>query len=236
MHTNGHYKSSSHCANMQINHSHSAKKILVRLKKMLKVRTDIELSKIMDVSPSTISTWKKRDSLDYSLVLDICKLYKIDLNFLFNGEKWSESNNSSAKIPLITKEILHEYIIGEFKNNLSDLPHYHLPFIHGGKSIIFQVISNDLAPILEENDFAICERKQISEIHPEDLTVVVSKKKGFFISNLRKEEDSLILLNKITPHTPRSFPIKIALIDEIWTVKGKISYNLKLHSVRSKAK
>lgn len=226
-HTNGHDKSNSHRANMQINCSHNAKKIISQLKKYLGVRTDIELSKLMEVSPSTISTWKKRNSLDYSLVLNLCKVHNIDLNLLFFGTKHEESFKISGKSPLISKESLHEYIIGGFKNRIAELPHYCLPFTQGKEYRVFQVISNDVAPVLAENDFAICERVEIHNLSPQDLTVIVSRKKGFFVSYLTKKGDSLILLNHINPYVPHPFQIKIAYVDETWIVRGKISFDLQ---------
>ena len=58
--------------------------ILSRLKNQLKIKTDVELSEIMAVKPNTISTWKKRGSVDYDKIIDLCQANEIDLNIIFS--------------------------------------------------------------------------------------------------------------------------------------------------------
>lgn len=212
---------------MQENDSHNAKKVLLRLREMLRVRTDIELSKIMDVQPSTISTWKKRNSLDYSSIIELCRLYKIDMDYLFFGERKEDMHNFSGRTPLVTRETLHEYTLGEFNENISDLPSYSLPYTNGNEFRVFQIISNNLFPVLEENAFAICEKKDIDELIPEDIVVVVSRKKGFFVSHLKKEGDDFILLNENQTFDNEPLKIHRTNLDETWVVRGKICYDLQ---------
>lgn len=57
--------------------------VIKKLKKMLGIKTDLELSRILDVKPNTISSWKKRNSLQYDSLIALCKEHKIDLNELF---------------------------------------------------------------------------------------------------------------------------------------------------------
>src|SRR5690606_25911984 len=109
--------------------------------------------------------------------------YKIDMDYLFFGEKKEDSHNFPEKTPLITRETIHEYTLGEFdENNLSELPSYCLPFTNGSEYRVFQIVSNNLFPVLEENAFAICEKREMDELSLEDIVVVISKKKGFFVS------------------------------------------------------
>lgn len=59
--------------------------ILKRIKSILGFKTDIELSSYLEVTPQSISKWKKRESLDYELLIN--KLPDdIDLNWLFRGK------------------------------------------------------------------------------------------------------------------------------------------------------
>lgn len=212
---------------MQTNNSQSAKKILSRLKKALKVRTDIELSNILGVQPNTISTWKKRDSLDYSLIISICELYKIDLNHLFLETEKSSVRSGLHKTPLITRETLHPYTLGEFENDASDLPQYNLPFLNNPDSRIFQIVGNHMFPTLEENDFVICERTQADQIASNSILVVISKKKGAFINRVEKIDPTHFLLFHDNPSFKNEF-VKISadLIDELWKVTGYIKYNI----------
>jgi len=50
---------------------------------MLNISTDVELSKLLGIRNSTISTWKSRNTLDYDLIFEKCK--NIDYQFLITG-------------------------------------------------------------------------------------------------------------------------------------------------------
>lgn len=100
-----------------------ANDILIRLKELLGYRTDIELSLFLGVTPQTISQWKKRDTLDYDLLIN--KLPKdIDLNYIFRGtalpnDKVLETEYEKAvnvnKNILNVNEILGEEIVSKNK-------------------------------------------------------------------------------------------------------------------------
>lgn len=101
-----------------------ANDILKRIKSILGFKTDIELSSFLDVTPQSISQWKKRNSLDYELLIN--KLPDdIDLNYIFRGT--SISNDSvleteyeravqKNKNILNVNEILGEEIISKNKD------------------------------------------------------------------------------------------------------------------------
>lgn len=209
---------------MQIRKSHNANDVLNRMKKLLRVKTDLELSKLLDVRPNTLSTWKKRDSLDYSTIIELCKLYKIDLNQVFMEGKGAKAlpDHFREVTPFISRNILHEYIMGGFEDNLEDLPSYHFPFIASEESRVFQIPTNNMFPLIEENSFALCERISISNIRDNNIAVVISKRKGFFLNRMiKKEEGTFLLLNENhIPHEEDSLEIHINDIDELWLVKG----------------
>lgn len=207
---------------MQENNSQIAKKILCRLKERLKIRTDTELSLILEVQPNTISSWKKRNTLDYSLIIGICKLYKIDLNELFYGEESIKAE--TIKVPMVTKETLHEYTNGQI-DDLTDLPQYSLPFINNSQSRIFQVNSNNMFPVLEEDSFAICEKIKIQSIKNNSILAIVSKKKGFFIGRVEETNDALLIFNDNLKNV-KPVTLKLEMVSEVWEVIGCINYNV----------
>ncbi|MGK4568242.1 helix-turn-helix domain-containing protein [Flavobacterium sp. 3HN19-14] len=63
--------------------SHNAISVIDRLKKLLKIKRDAQLADVLGVRANTISTWKKRDTLDYDAILSICELYELDLTWFF---------------------------------------------------------------------------------------------------------------------------------------------------------
>ena len=213
---------------MQENKSQNAIFVLSKLKKILKTRTDRELSLVLNVRPNTLSTWKKRNTLDYSLIISICKEHKIDLCELFWGKEALKTEVN--KVPLIRKESIHEYTNGQI--GPADLPQYSLPFINRSPAMIFQVGSNDMFPVLEENAFAICEKTALHAIENQSVLVLVSRKKGFFINRFEKMEGASLLLFNDNSMDREKIKIKAEVIDEWWEVIGSINYNLdtnKMH-------
>lgn len=62
--------------------------ILDRIKEMLNIKTDFELSKYLEISSNTIYSWKSRDSVDVWNLFQ--KLPKLDWNYVFYGEGFDE--------------------------------------------------------------------------------------------------------------------------------------------------
>lgn len=71
---------------MQKNSSHfsfNSSQTLNRVKEYLGVKSDNELSKLLNISNTAIANWKKRNSLDFVAILTLCE--GADLNWLFFG-------------------------------------------------------------------------------------------------------------------------------------------------------
>ena len=86
----------------------NAKEIITELKKGFGLKTDLELARFLDVSPTTISTWKSRNSIDYKMIIPLCQKHQIDLNALFLGEKMELPPNETpfeSLLQLLTVEI-----------------------------------------------------------------------------------------------------------------------------------
>jgi hypothetical protein len=68
---------------MQEKYSHNVDFILTRLKSALKIGTDKNIAEFLGVSPQAISTWRKRNSIDYDLLFAKCG--DLNLNWLIRG-------------------------------------------------------------------------------------------------------------------------------------------------------
>jgi hypothetical protein len=71
--------------------------LIERLKKSLKLHRDKDLTTILNVKQSTISTWKSRDTIDYRMVIDICKSRNIDLGYIFYGVDKAQAATDNCK-------------------------------------------------------------------------------------------------------------------------------------------
>lgn len=61
--------------------------VLEKLKKELGIKKDKELTKLFRVNPNTLSTWKKRNTMDYKQLIAICLKHGISLEKLLNAPK-----------------------------------------------------------------------------------------------------------------------------------------------------
>lgn len=207
---------------MQAKKSLNANLILKRLKKALQINTDIELSKLLDIKPNTISTWKKRDTLDYSAIISICNLYEIDLNRILSEKSYNEKVNNITlnNTPLIKRELQFEYCLGN-EDLLNSLPQYHFPFIQSKIARAFEIVSNNMNPTINANSFVVCEITDIKSIEENAIVVIISKTKGLIINRVINNsplENNFTLSNDNTFF--RNTTIDSVDIKEIWAVKN----------------
>lgn len=215
-----------HFANMKENKSQNAIKVIDRLKKALKIKTDIELSEFLNIKPNTISTWKKRDSVDFDSIISICELYELDLNEIFLNKK--KASGYSAETPLVSREVQFQYVReNDIASFIEILPKYSFPFINAEESRAFQVISNNMFPFIEENSYVVCEKIEISQIEDHAMVVVISKQKGLFLNRISKsptEEDTFILSSE--NEFFNEMLLKDSEITEVWLIRSVLSYDI----------
>ncbi|WP_313806418.1 helix-turn-helix domain-containing protein [Flavobacterium sp.] len=207
---------------MQENNSQFAKNTIKGLKKSLNVKTDLELAKILDVKPNTISTWKKRNTLDYQKIIQKCLEHSIDLHELFRKE--NEQITDEQEISIISKELIYQYTRGQL-SSLSRLPSAKLPFNFDKDTLIFQIENQKKENQSPTSTFAICKKIELPETRENELYIVISQKKGFFIAFIQKDSDSesIILKQEDQPAFNDSISIALDDIDEIWEIKGNLS-------------
>ncbi|WP_447739321.1 helix-turn-helix domain-containing protein [Pseudomonas laurentiana] len=73
--------------------THVLAAVLTRLKLLTGAQSDAELSRALSVSPQTLSSWKVRDSIPYSLCIDIARQHACSLDWLLLGQ--AEHNATS---------------------------------------------------------------------------------------------------------------------------------------------
>lgn len=69
---------------MSRNNLQFVKNILARIKEHYKLQTNSDLAAFLNVHPSTVSAWRRRGTLDFTLIFEKCS--EMDLNFLIYGQ------------------------------------------------------------------------------------------------------------------------------------------------------
>lgn len=211
---------------MQENKSQNAINVIDRLKKALKIKTDIELSEFLNIKPNTISTWKKRDSVDFDSIISICELYELDLNEIFLNKK--KASNHSADTPLISREVQFQYVReSDVASFLEILPRYSFPFVNSEETRAFQVISNNMFPFIEENSYVVCEKVELNAVENFSMVVAISKQKGLFLNRISKSEteESTFVLSSENDFFNEVI-LKASEISELWLIRGVLSYDI----------
>lgn len=76
--------------------THILAEVLTRLKLLTGANTDAELSRALSVSPQTLSSWKVRESIPYSLCIEIAKKHACSLDWLLLGQAEHNAAPSDA--------------------------------------------------------------------------------------------------------------------------------------------
>ena len=59
--------------------------IIERLKEKLNFKTDMELTKYLNLASGTVANWKNRNKIPYDEIFSICENKNIDINYIFYG-------------------------------------------------------------------------------------------------------------------------------------------------------
>lgn len=79
--------------------------IIERLKNVFQVDSDVDLAKVLGVKQPTISSWRKRNTIDYELIFTKCN--NINFDWLLTGEgkmKRSEEENDAVPCALCAEK------------------------------------------------------------------------------------------------------------------------------------
>jgi len=209
---------------MQENNTQIAKNTIKRLKKSLNVDTDTRLSEILNIKPNTISSWKKRNTLDYSKIIDKCNELNIDLNLIFNEK--TTNHLIETYTPIVSKDLIYQYTSGQLKDTLETLPTMKFPCVTNKESIAFQIDNSTIESNSNKDSFAICEKIPLIEVSEDDIVIIVSNKLGFFVTKIKRSisdhETSVITVNDDSPFN-KNTAISIKDINELWKVTGLLS-------------
>ena len=96
---------------MSIKNSLDANKIIQRVKDVVGVKTNYELSELLEIKPNTISSWKKRGNIDLNKIISICEHYKVSTDWVLygkGGECVPAANDPTEKIMKMLESMTDE--------------------------------------------------------------------------------------------------------------------------------
>ncbi|WP_410880819.1 helix-turn-helix domain-containing protein [Myroides sp. DW712] len=156
----------------------SSKEVLTKLKILLGVKSAKELAGILHLKPNTISSWKKRNTLCYTKLIEVCKQHNIDLNELFLADYSKKPiDKNYIGIPIIyIDDYLEYYLSIEGK-------HQKLKKIYYPKQVCFDIIIQLYGTSEEQKDsrllYACCKKVDLSAVEVAYSYAFLLVQKGF---------------------------------------------------------
>lgn len=93
--------------------------ILYKIKVFYKLDKDQELANKLEISRGTLASWKSRNSLDLTIILEKCP--ELDLNWLLKDEKIDTNNIKEKEISYLKDELKKiDVEISEAERNISE--------------------------------------------------------------------------------------------------------------------
>ncbi len=126
--------------------------IAERLKRKLALQTDKDLAEKLGLKPTAFNARKKSGSIPYSEIMDLADYYKLDLNWVFNGEAYQEVNALEENISpqtMSNKEnvivIKHQDLVSRFKDPEKGIENnVHLLTIEDASEQLYKKVSEYL--------------------------------------------------------------------------------------------
>ncbi|WP_255555079.1 helix-turn-helix domain-containing protein [Flavobacterium sp. NKUCC04_CG] len=203
--------------------------ILKRLKTHLNVKTDLQLSKILKVKPNTISSWKKRNSMQFDSVIDVCETHHIDLNELLYGVNklklpYAAEGKDNVGVKMISSDMQFQYVL-QSEKILPSLRAYHFPFLDHCE-IAFQVISENMTPTIRVSSFAICQKANLLGLVEGNIYVLVDFNKGIFLHRFKSvlNAEELLFTSDNSFFNDKIF--RRESIGELWEIKAAYLGNM----------
>jgi CI repressor-like protein len=104
----------------------NVKDVLARMKSVYHVHRDAELARALTISPQTLSSWRQRDAIPYSLCVECARSKNVSLDWLLYGDsnqiKAPEGAHEHAAKPSAHQSEVEEGLRRELNRILLSLP------------------------------------------------------------------------------------------------------------------
>ena len=159
--------------------SQNANNIIIRLKEELHISADKEICQLLDIKPNTLSTWKKRETLDFNKVIGLCEERNLDLNYIFFDERQSSD---------IQKDDAFYNQVADEENTLSCDSKIELiskfELINTNRNLaIFNSIKSE-HPSMQNKQLVVGQKVSKKQIKENELYIIEDSVNSFFIDEL----------------------------------------------------
>lgn len=206
--------------------------IINEIKNHLQYKTDTELAEFLGVKQPTISTWRKRNTIDYELIIAKCN--DIDANWLITGKgkmlKKETTNkstfsvnetsliyNKTEGIPLIPIDAMAGFGEGSLQVMQYDTEQYKVPeFTELNVDFMIRVKGSSMYPKYNSGDLVACKKLSIKDLFFQwNKVYVLDTEQGALIKRIKKSDTDNCI--KIVSDNPNYDPFDMPL-DKIYAI------------------
>ena len=201
--------------------------VLAKLKRLLGIKTDLQLANMFGVKPNTISTWKSRDTMQYSKIILLCKEHKIDLNELFfvDPKVVYNKNLAKRKVRLISVEHQLEYYINP-ERTLVGSPVFGFP-TDEEVDIGFQIASDNMYPTLKVGSYALAKEIGFEELKTWHIYLLLVEGRGILCYRFKNHvaDKGLLFVSDNAAH--ESIVLQPQEVKKVFCIRGLFLPHIK---------
>jgi phage repressor protein C with HTH and peptisase S24 domain len=189
--------------------------ILDRVRVGLDIKNDSTLAQFLGISPTTLSNWRSRNSIDYDLVFSKCEY--LNLNWLLTGKgEMFESENkpplvikaeSNEGIPLIPINAMAGFATGEAQIMEHECERYIVPMFKEANFLI-PVKGSSMIPKYNSGDIVACKALPLKDIFFQwNKVYALDTIQGALVKRIKKGSDNEHIL--IVSDNPQYEPFEL---------------------------
>ena len=165
--------------------SQKANNLIDRLKAELFIKKDKDLCMLLGIKHNTLSTWKKRDTLDFNKILELCEKHNLDLNYIFFEEE--ENMQEENKKAGVDKSLLTPLVKNIRTNKINQFFNTQLVNTNRHISIFYNQVGNDDKNI--SGKLIVGQKVSSKKIVENDLYVIEDNNGEFYLDKLISIEE-----------------------------------------------
>ncbi|MCS4238253.1 helix-turn-helix domain-containing protein [Myroides odoratus] len=204
-----------------------ANEVITRLKQLLGYKNDLQLAEVLDIKPNTLSTWKKRETLAYDKIIEVCKKYKIDLNdlFLTHPNSILNINLEDRRVKMISVDHHIEYFLNPEKC-YGTSPSCVFP-IAEEVDMAFQIGVENMFPTVKVSSYVLVKKIALQDILPWQIYVLVVENRGILCYRFKQytAEGNLFLVSDNFAF--ENLEIRPEDVREVFCIHGAFLPNVK---------
>lgn len=204
-----------------------ANEVITRLKQLLGYKNDLQLAEVLEIKPNTLSTWKKRETLAYDKIIEVCKKYKIDLNdlFLTHPNSILNINLEDRRVKMISVDHHIEYFLNPEKCYATS-PSCIFP-IAEEVDMAFQIGVENMAPTVKVSSYVLVKKIALQDILPWQICVFIVENRGILCYRFKHftTEGNLLLVSDNFAF--ENLEIRPEDVREVFCIHGAFLPNVK---------